>query len=219
MRKFSKLTFNKKLKRVYYFTKDLLLASRRKVNDAYHYVRVRTVSPYNVIKVKQVSPDWIDRDQLLPHVIFTVLTEFIEKELGFTLKKEPEQWYKNCKNEYEYVSAERQYKKEYRLWELYKWYWEHYFPWYENPVRYVISIGFPDNKDFIERADGNIYSHNKIVGWRKNTLRYERVLIDEKYKEAADYYDKNWKKIEEKMEKDIIRYMKVVCQLSPFMWT
>lgn len=36
---------------------------------------------YNTVKPRTLKNDWIDRDQLLIHVIFEVLCEFVEKEL------------------------------------------------------------------------------------------------------------------------------------------
>lgn len=54
--------------------------------DAYYWLRARVWEPYNVVKIKTLSPTWHDRDLILLHAAFQILVDFIEQE-------KPSEWF------------------------------------------------------------------------------------------------------------------------------
>lgn len=45
-----------------------------------YWIKCRLWYRYNVLKIKSLPPTWCDRDHLLCHAMFQVLSDFIEKE-------------------------------------------------------------------------------------------------------------------------------------------
>lgn len=60
--------------------KDIYYWFYRTVNGSCYYLKCLLFKRYNVLKVKTLSPTWIDRDNLLVHAMFQILTDFFEKE-------------------------------------------------------------------------------------------------------------------------------------------
>lgn len=63
---------------------------------------------YSTVKPQYLPHTWVDRSDLLPHVMFQILTDFIEKENPF-----------ECHIDWDYDGEHRQAKKE--MLELYHW--------------------------------------------------------------------------------------------------
>lgn len=57
-------------------------------HDARIFIR-DLIFPHNVIKIKQLDRHWCDRDQVLFHVMFQVLCDFIETEKPFVSYNDP----------------------------------------------------------------------------------------------------------------------------------
>jgi len=52
----------------------------RNFNKAWYYLRCWVWHRYNRVHIKTLSPTWIDRDTVLVHAMFQVLSDFIERE-------------------------------------------------------------------------------------------------------------------------------------------
>ena len=203
MRKFWKLSFNKKLKRIYFTTANKIDFVVNKIKDIPYQFKIRTYSPYNVVKVKQLSPEWIERGDLLPHAIFTVLTDYLEKGLHLSLSSPPKKYCEGKEGTEQEQELKNEYTYQLQLWQIYEWYWNHYLPWSKNSVKYITQQNFPQWKDLIEKADGNVFEH----------------LSDERAKKAREHYRKVWEQVEVNMCYEVIKNMKIVCDNSLFMWT
>lgn len=51
-----------------------------RIHDCWYYVKCWVWYKYNRITVKTLPPTWCDRCSLLPHVMFQILSDFVEKE-------------------------------------------------------------------------------------------------------------------------------------------
>lgn len=52
----------------------------RKIFDTWYYTKCALWHKYNRVHVKSLSPTWHDRDTLLEHAMFQILSDFITKE-------------------------------------------------------------------------------------------------------------------------------------------
>ena len=51
-----------------------------KMHNLWYWFRCKFLHPYNVVKIKSLSQQWHDRDEILAHSCFQVLDDFINKE-------------------------------------------------------------------------------------------------------------------------------------------
>lgn len=73
---------------------------------------------YNIIQVKTLRSGWSDRDDLMTHAMFQILTDFVEEEID-------SDWVDWSATE-EHQAAYNEMKR------LYKWWHEEYLPYEEN---------------------------------------------------------------------------------------
>jgi hypothetical protein len=59
----------------------------RYINNPLYVIRCHLWSKYNRVTVKSLPPTWNDRDTLLEHACFQILTDFVDKERPETLKE------------------------------------------------------------------------------------------------------------------------------------
>lgn len=52
----------------------------RNVKDRIYRWKCRLWKKYNVVRIKSLEPTWNDRDAVLAHAMFQILTDFMEKE-------------------------------------------------------------------------------------------------------------------------------------------
>lgn len=88
--------------------------------------QVAAFKSYNRISIPTIERSWCDRDEVILHVVFSVLVEFVEKEW----KGKPEQYSRSdfrlaCKAEKEILLKQNKEKRE--LYKLYLW-WKNDFP-------------------------------------------------------------------------------------------
>lgn len=55
-------------------------AAQRAIHNTIYYIKCRLWHRWNVIRIKSLPPTWNDRDQVMLHAAFQVLTDFIERE-------------------------------------------------------------------------------------------------------------------------------------------
>lgn len=48
--------------------------------DPWYWLKCAVWHKYNVVKCRRLGPTWCDRDHLLVHAVFQILTDFIDKE-------------------------------------------------------------------------------------------------------------------------------------------
>lgn len=53
------------------------------VRDPWYWLKCRVWHQYNVIRIKTLSPTWQDRDRVLLHAAFQILTDFVDREHPF----------------------------------------------------------------------------------------------------------------------------------------
>lgn len=51
-----------------------------RIRDLFYYLKCKFFHPYNRVTAKDIPPTWIDRDQLMLHVNFQILVDYVEKE-------------------------------------------------------------------------------------------------------------------------------------------
>lgn len=56
------------------------LKVRRRITDVVSWIRLRTWDKQHVIKIKTLKPAWWDKDEVLLHAMFQILSNFIELE-------------------------------------------------------------------------------------------------------------------------------------------
>lgn len=92
MRKFFKLTFSGKVKRIFYIMRRYVryVIGGYKIGGilgVYHWLRCHIWHRYHIINIAKYNPTgyrwgWIDRDNAMFLACFHLLVEFIEKEVG-----------------------------------------------------------------------------------------------------------------------------------------
>lgn len=58
---------------------------RRFVHEPWYWLKCAVWHRYNVVRVRTLPPTWCDRDRLLLHAAFQVLTDFVERERPWEL--------------------------------------------------------------------------------------------------------------------------------------
>ena len=53
------------------------------VHNPWYWLKCRLWHRYNVVRIKTLPPTWCDRDDVLLHAAFQILTDFVEKERPF----------------------------------------------------------------------------------------------------------------------------------------
>jgi hypothetical protein len=142
----SKLSYSVKLRRWWKLKKDEMRWKGWRAFVPYRlehrYYQVKNwFRPYNVIKIKTLGRDWCDRDSVLLHAAFQVLSDFVEKEWMpsqyhgklFDLEKEEKRMRdENDGKLEEYHQQELEmlkYQNDHtaEIWHLYVW-WKHFRP-------------------------------------------------------------------------------------------
>lgn len=119
--------------------------------------------PMNVIKVKTLGRGWVDRSEIIVHVVFQVLDDFIEKEV------------KNSHVDWEEPYTDEQLQK---LLEIHKWFKEVYLNF--NPYKdFDSSKSVPFEEKFIP-VDENC----KL--FTINTNEYEREFFEKVRKQEEE---------------------------------
>ena len=85
-----------------------------KIYDWWYYLRCLLFKRYNIVKIKTLPPTYSDPGEVLLHVAFQVLCNYIEKEdpfEWFDVSQNPEKWDK-IRNLYNWWKIERPARKE-----------------------------------------------------------------------------------------------------------
>ena len=94
------------------------------LKNTWYNLKCRFWHKYSTVKPRTLSHTWVDRDMLMYHCMFEILSQFIEKELKpLTLE--------NVKDEVDYDNHEMimdQYEKEQELIALYDWWHKEFVP-------------------------------------------------------------------------------------------
>jgi hypothetical protein len=89
--------------------------------------QVAALKSYNKIRIPTIENQWCDRDIVIMHAVFTVLTEFVEKEWKGVADLYTREDYRCCKTEAERRLLKHQNKEKKELYKLYLW-WKNEFP-------------------------------------------------------------------------------------------
>ena len=108
------------------------------------------------LKDKQNS--WIDRDELMLHYMFECLCDYVENELGLSIKFENGEYYfkTNLLDDYEILKKSDSYHELFlELWELYQW-------WTKDRIEFQKEDWYDDfittnNQDIFDMKDENDY--------------------------------------------------------------
>lgn len=143
------------------------------------------------IRLRHLRSGWVDKDRLLPHVIFEILCQFIEEE-------DPENsidWQQDKKHAAAWTELN----------ELYRWWTSEYVP-FETDETYLDGIETPK----LERrpVPGNRRLH--LVEFRYSSP---------KAKAKAEAALRARRRLEERMEVELTRRCKRVINVRRFMWT
>ena len=59
---------------------------RRFIHEPWYYTKCALWHRYNVVKVRTLPPTWVDRNEILLHAMFQILTDFVEMEKPYGLE-------------------------------------------------------------------------------------------------------------------------------------
>ncbi len=113
------------------------------VGDFWYYLKCKLWHKFNTVTAKNLPPTWTDRDNLLIHITFQIVCDFVEKEL-------------ENENPFSSDSEDEESKKSILTWrsatqeliDMRDWYINVYVPWYnsdgsyetENYMREVVKL-------------------------------------------------------------------------------
>lgn len=183
----------------YYEYKELLGEKCSPVLDIYHKIVPYNWRPsqiwyrtkcfcwyrYTTIKPRTLNHQWCDRCELLPHMMFEILSEFIEKECS--------------PGHVNWNATERDQSARKKMQEIYDWWHTEYLN--DESV-------FNEWHEFIE-------THSK----EPDTYLFHRVFDTPENAQKADELWKLCHNKSIKLEEQKIKYMKELCEISPYMWT
>lgn len=168
--------------------------------------------PYNVIKIKTLSSHWNDLDQVLLHVNFQILTDFIECELdGKQELVNIEEELNSLKESYnldQLVKYEANLKKQnentIELFRLYNW-WT-----VDRPLREKNYPKFPEkNKGIEDKSTPILNEYGDVVAYK-----YNHVHDPEFSKWALEYHD-----FEEKCQIEDDENLVKLIKLRSYLWS
>lgn len=61
----------------------MLLLLSRLANKIYWWLHHRLIKPYNIVRIKSLSPDYHDKDEIMLHACFQLLVNYVELEKPF----------------------------------------------------------------------------------------------------------------------------------------
>jgi len=147
----------------------------RRITDGWYYLRCLVWHRYNVVKAKHLPPTWVDRCQLLPHVMFQVLCDFVEKEDGIKANYfEGADKYTDAECDesgdpqaFDKRSMRRQTIFAIELNRLYEWWNTVYLPYYKDEEGYLTSRGI------VETAYATYEEYIHAFGEEEDRMRDE----------------------------------------------
>lgn len=79
----------------YFFRESLPLFFLRSwdrfVHEPWYWMKCRFWYRYNVVRIKTLPPTWCDRDEVLLHAAFQILTDYVEREQPWEFTATPEE--------------------------------------------------------------------------------------------------------------------------------
>ncbi len=150
---------------------------------------------YTTVKPRYLSHEWHDRVNVLPHMMFEILSQFLEKECGDKCNVD---WYcEECPRKI-LVNGEEVWVMD-EMKELYRWWHDYYNKQYELEQ----SIIHQEIEDYVEEHyDGN----------------YLDVFSSDCRKECNDLY-KKLHLLNDRVEDELIERMIRLVKVKDYMWT
>lgn len=68
---------------------------RRRVHERWYGFKCRWLKKYNRLHIRTLPPTWTDRSDMLPHAMFQILTDFIDKEKPFEYFDTEDKYHRN----------------------------------------------------------------------------------------------------------------------------
>jgi len=108
--------------------------------------QVAALKSYNYIRIPTIENKWCDRDVVIMHAVFTVLTEFVEKEWNGKADLYSKEDYRCCTTKAERELLKKQNKEKKELFGLYLW-WKNEFPkLQDDPMWHIKGYKIETNK-------------------------------------------------------------------------
>jgi len=149
----------------------------RQVRDACYYLKCALWHKYNRVHVKTMNPTWHDSCDLLPHAMFQILRDFVDKECSPGIADwESDDYHKNARAKMD---------------ELLNW-WDTY-------LKFDCCAGYDESKCLSkeERNTPIKDKDGKIVAYEWNSNDYEHQFYDEANKKEAAMEEELTKRMKE----------------------
>lgn len=132
----------------------------RQLCDAWYYLKCALWHKYNRVHVKTLPPTWCDRCTLLPHAMFQILRDFVDRECSPGIV--------------DWDSDDDHRKARAKMNELLNW-WDNTYLKFDCCEGYDISKCMPEEERNTPIKDEN----GKIVAYEWNSNDYEKQFFDE----------------------------------------
>ena len=122
---------------------------RYRVQNWYYYLKCRLFKRYNVLHIQTLPPTFTDRDTVLSHAIFQILSDFVTKECG-----------KDCCISWDQDDEHKQVRQ--KMDELLDW-WHNAYLKFDCMEGYDRSKATPDTERFVksEYGDYSVWNCNE----------------------------------------------------------
>lgn len=159
---------------------------------------------YTTVKPRYLGHTWCDRSDLLPNMMFEILSDFIENECS----PGHVEWYHSDKFHpgHKIKRAGREIWVRDEMQDLYDWWHKTYIPWSENP---------PEREEWYEYENKHVLTSKDNLNEWFNDRKYDS---EESKKEAQRLFDVLHKK-EDDMERQLKRNLHRVLNIMDYMWT
>lgn len=157
------------------------------IGQKYHNIRILIrdlIFPNNVIKIERLDRHWHDYDEILFHVMFQVLCNFIEKEKPFVSFDDPD-YYTNKKPSIKKMrkflqkaldqttDAHKQYISKLEILKLYEWY----------------TIIYPNRPYYIHNTINKYVFGKNGIQTIKNTNKHDHFITIDEFNEIEKEYE------------------------------
>jgi len=130
---------------------------RYRIHNWYYYLKCLLFKRYNVLRIKSLPPTWTDRDTILSHAMFQILSDFVNKECK-----------PNCPVDWDHTEDSKNARQ--KMDELLDW-WHNTYLKFDCMEGYDRTKATPDNERFTKSE------HGEHMVWSCN--EYDKGFFDE----------------------------------------
>lgn len=176
----------------------------KRIKDLWYRAKCFVWNRYSTVRAETLPHTWVDRSHLLPHIMFQILTDFLNKECN----PGPVEWYGEFAHKITVNGTEVNVMDEMK--DLVYWWHEDYLKNYDTCFDYWHDFIKDHSRE--EDIPAGVYGGEVVFEWVRNYDTPENEqLAEELFKNALDR--------QTNYDKELMSRMCRLVNVSPYMWT